>query len=89
MKLDRDIASMSHGERGRELMRLRTLIRTHKAKRDNARCWLNDVVLYNKSLPEGGLGAGAMSQPFTKLIERCRSYIRGQQRRSSNGGSCG
>lgn len=88
MKLDKDIQTMSFKARGQELMRLRSLIRTHKKKRDNARCWHNDETLYAKTLPEGSDGAGKMTLPEEKLLRNCRLYIRGQQcvnRRCSNG----
>ncbi len=79
MKLYADILDMSAGERGRELMRLRTLIRTHKVKRGNARCWHNDIMLYERALPDRSDGAGRMDLPFAVLISECKRYIRGQQ----------
>lgn len=77
--LDKDIKKMSFGERGRELMRLRRLIRTHKAKKNNARCWHNDEQLYARALPEGSAHAGKMILPETTLLRNCTRYIRGQQ----------
>ena len=79
MKLDKDIKRMSHGKRGQELMRLRRLLRTHKAKENNARCWLNDRNLYDKALPEKSEGAGRMNLPEKVLLSNCRKYIRGQK----------
>ncbi len=79
MKLDKDILEMSHAERGQELMRVRKLIRTHKAKRNNARCWLADLMLYAKTLPEKNTGAGSMDLPIQVLLKNCRQYIVGQQ----------
>ncbi len=70
---------MGLAERGRELMRLRRLIRTHKEKEGNARCWLNDVRLYSQTLPEGGGNAGRMDLPEAELLRNCKRYIRGQQ----------
>ena len=81
MKTDKDILGMSFTERGRELQRLRQLIRTHKKKKDNARCWLNDLTLYKKALPEGQTGAGRMELPKEALLVQCDRYIRGQQKR--------
>lgn len=85
MKLDNDIKGMSAGMRGKELQRLRDLIRTHKRKKNNARCWLNDVALYDKALPEGAGGAGRMELPREVLLVQCDHYIRGQQRCSKPG----
>lgn len=77
--LDKDIKDMSFGERGRELARVRRLIRTHKAKKNNARCWHNDEQLYARTLPEGSANAGKMILPENILIRNCKHYIRGQQ----------
>lgn len=80
MKLDKDVKTMSKAQRGREIQRLRKLIRTHMGKKNNARCWLSDVQLYNRALPEGSSGAGRMDLPEAVLLGNCRRYIRGQQR---------
>ena len=80
MKLDKDVADMGLGERGQEIMRLRRLIRAHKKKKGNARCWLNDATLYERALPEGSSGAGRMDLPEEVLLKNCQRYIRGQQR---------
>ncbi len=82
MKLDSDIKKMSFGERGKELQRLRNLIRTHKVKKDNARCYMADDELYDKTLPEGGEGAGKMTLPREVLLVQCDRYIRQQQKRN-------
>lgn len=79
MKLDLDIKAMNLSARGQELMRLRNLIRTHKSKRDNARCWHNDEELYARALPEGSRGAGKMLLPEVVLLRNCKRYIRNQQ----------
>lgn len=79
MKLDQDIKEMTFSERGQEIARLRKLIRTHKDKKDNARCWHTDTQLYEKALPEGAKGAGQMNRPELVLLRDCRKYIRGQQ----------
>jgi hypothetical protein len=79
MKLDRDISEMSFGERGRELQRLRGLIRSHRGKRDNGRCWMNDIGLYKRTLPEGARGAGTMLLPLNTLLVNCKRYIVGQK----------
>jgi hypothetical protein len=79
MNHDKDIAKLSFAERGKELRRIRKLIRTHKHKKDNARCWLNDKKLYDQVLPEGSNGGGRMTLPFETLIGNCRRYIRRQQ----------
>ena len=79
MKLDRDVKDMSSGKRAQELMRLRGLIRTHKRKKDNARCWLNDKQLYARALPEGSRGAGRMTLPKEVLLRNCERYIHNQQ----------
>jgi hypothetical protein len=79
MKLDDDIKKMSHAKRGKEIARLRRLIRTHKAKKDNARCWHNDEQLYDKTLPEGSANAGKMTLPEDVLLQNCKRYIKRQQ----------
>lgn len=79
MKLDGDVSQMSFGERGKELQRLRALIRTHKRKRGHARCWKNDADLYKRALPEGDGGAGRMDLPKKVLLRACEHYIDGQQ----------
>ncbi len=79
MKLDGDVKKMSSGKRGQEITRLRTLIRSHKSKQNNARCWHNDEHLYAKALPEGSKSAGRMILPITILLRNCKRYIKGQQ----------
>jgi hypothetical protein len=79
VKLDTDVKKMSSGERGQEIARLRKLIRTHKRKRDNARCWHGDEELYARTLPEGSRNAGRMTLPEDVLLRNCRKYIRGQK----------
>ena len=79
MKLDSDIKEMSLGERGQELARLRQLIRIHKNKQNNARCWHTDTQLYDRTLPEGSTGAGQMNRPELVLLSDCKKYIRAQQ----------
>lgn len=79
MKTERDILGMSFGKRGRELQRLRALIRTHKRKPNNARCWHTDEQLYDRALPEGSKDAGRMTLPEKVLLRKCKQYIRGQQ----------
>ena len=79
MKLDKDIKNMSFSERGKELQRARKLIRTHKARKDNERCWMADVELYNRTLPEKGGEAGKMGLPEEVLIVECRRYIKSQK----------
>jgi hypothetical protein len=83
MKLDKDVAEMNSSERGQELQRLRSLIRTHKRLKNNARCWLSDVALYDRALPEGSSGAGRMDLPREVLLVQCDRYIRNQQRNIS------
>ena len=79
MKLDSDVKKMSFKERGQELARLRKLIRSHKNKSDNARCWHTDTQLYERALPEGSAGAGQMNRPELVLLGDCKKYIHGQQ----------
>lgn len=79
MKLDKDVKAMSKSARGQELMRVRRLIRSHKQKRDNARCWLNDERLYDQVLPEKSAGAGKMTLPEEVLLRNCKRYIRRQK----------
>jgi hypothetical protein len=80
-RMDEDVASMSFAECGREIVRLRQLIRTHKNKDGNGRCWMNDRNPYNKALPEGDKGAGRMDSPREVLLVNCKQCITGQKRR--------
>lgn len=79
MNLDKDLHLMSFAARGQEIMRIRRLIRTHKKKKDNARCWLNDLQLYDDILPEGSGKAGRMNLPACVLLKNCKKYILGQK----------
>ena len=79
MKLDPDIKAMSFGERGKEFQRLRNLVRTHKANENNSRCWIADLDLYDRALPEGSGGAGKMDLPREVLLANCGRYIDRQQ----------
>lgn len=78
MKLDKDIKRMSLGQARRELQRVRGRIRTHRDAKGNARCWLNDVRLYETVLPEQK-SAGRMDLPKEVLLRNCKRYIEGQQ----------
>jgi hypothetical protein len=80
MALDKDVKKMSFSKRGEEIQRLRKLIRTHKSLKNNARCWLSDLALYDRALPEGSGGAGKMMLPKKTLLIQCASYIDRQQR---------
>lgn len=79
MKLDRDIRAMGSAELRRELMRVRSLVRTHKKRKDNARCWHADLELYARILPEGDKGAGKMKLPEHVLLRNCWRYVQRQQ----------
>ena len=68
---------MSHGERGQALARVWALIRTHKRKCNNGRCWQNDIALYKRTV--GTRGSGRMDLPEKVLFRNCKRYIRGQQ----------
>ncbi|MBI5733229.1 hypothetical protein HY967_04780 [Candidatus Jorgensenbacteria bacterium] len=78
MKLDPDIKKMPTGKLRRELQRTRNVIRSHRNKEGNARCWHNDLGLYGKTLPESK-PAGKMTQPEDELLRNCKNYIRRQQ----------
>ena len=78
LKLDQDIKEMSLGGLRSELQRVRKLIRVHRDAKGNARCWLNDLLLYEKSLPEQK-PAGKMDLPEKVLLRECKRYIRRQQ----------
>jgi len=79
MKLDDDIKNMSFEQRGKALQRARNLVRTHKNKKNNARCWINDLNLYDKLLPEGIEKPGKMDLSLDILLENCKKYIEGQK----------
>lgn len=86
MKLDPDIKQKSSGELRRDLQRIRNAIRRHKKADGNARCWHNDLDLYERALPEGKKGSGKMDIPKDILLKNCGRYIDRQQC-SANG--CG
>lgn len=69
---------MSTGQLRRELTRVRNAVRKHSKADGNARCWHNDLKLYEAGLPEAE-PAGKMIQPIEDLIKRCRQYIKRQQ----------
>jgi ATP-dependent DNA ligase len=75
---DVDIAEMAIGELRRELMRVRRIVRTHRDKIDDARCWHNDLQLYASVLPEEK-PPGRMDGQEDKLLRKCKKYIRRQQ----------
>ena len=74
---DRDVKNMTATQLRREVMLLRGRIRWHRDRKGNARCWHNDLRLY-EVLPEGK-PAGRMDQPEGILLRKCKRYIRGQQ----------
>lgn len=78
MKLDRDLKELSAGEARQELMRIRRLVRTHRDRRENARCWHADLELYARILPEQ-VAPGRMTLPLGTLLMNCERYIRRQQ----------
>ena len=86
MKLDKDVKDMTAGEARQALMRVRRLIRTHKRKKGNARCFHNDTALYNATLPEGSRGSGVMDLSEKEHLKKCARYVRLQQ--CSANGSC-
>lgn len=79
MKLDADIKAMSTGDLKQELQRIRSLVRTHKGRKGNARCWHVDLELYESVLPEGCEGAGKMNLSKDVLLKKCNGYIDRQQ----------
>ncbi len=79
MKLDDDVREKSAGRLRRELQRIRNFIRSHKRKQKNARCWHNDIFLYDRTLPEGSESAGRMDLPKEELLKNCGRYIDRQQ----------
>ncbi len=77
-KLDAGVERMSLGERGKEIMRLRAIIRTHKKANGNARCWLLDEWLYEQALPEGGRVASPALPSRTIFLGNCERYYNRQ-----------
>ena len=75
---DADISKKSEAELRQELIRVRNAIRRHRKATGNARCWHNDLQLYERSLPDSA-PAGKMTQPMDELLQNCRRYIRRQQ----------
>lgn len=71
---------LTGGDAKIEIRRTRRLMRTHKGKKDNGRCWLNDEVLYQATIPEGSdfLGADLSSEA---LLAQCDIYIRREKAR--------
>lgn len=78
MKLDPDIKKMTAGVARQELMRVRELIRTHRDREENSRCWHADEELYGRVLPETKL-AGRMDGDKNVLLGNCARYIERQQ----------
>lgn len=74
---DADVKQMTSGQLRREVMKLRRAIRHHRDAAENARCWHNDLTLY-EVLPEEK-PAGKMIGPEEVLLRNCRRYIRRQQ----------
>lgn len=79
MKMDFDIKNKSEGELRLELQRVRNAIRRHKKADGNARCWHNDLDLYDRALPEGKKGSGKMDIAKEILLKNCGRYIDRQQ----------
>lgn len=75
---DADVRRMNFAERGKEIRRLRSILRTHKKQHDNGRCW--DVQLYEHTLPEGAKGMGFMDLPKNVLLRNCEKFIDRQKR---------
>ena len=79
-KQDDDIKAMSTTQLRRALARARHFIRKHKKADGNARCWHNDLDLYDRTLPEGGgEDTGTMGRSEEEHLARCRQYVRRQQ----------
>ncbi len=78
MKLDYDLKEMTVGELRRLIMKMRQAVRRHRDADENARCWHNDLELYEKILPESK-PAGKMTQSEKELLKNCKRYIRRQQ----------
>lgn len=74
---DADVKQMTIGQLRREVMKLRRKIRWHRDLQENARCWHNDLKLY-EVLPEQE-PAGRMEGDEAALLGNCRRYIRRQQ----------
>jgi len=75
---DPDVKEMTVGRLRREVMRLRRAVRKHRDAQGNARCWHNDLKLYEAALPEAE-PAGRMDQPIEELLRNCQAYIKRQQ----------
>lgn len=78
MRLDRDIKVMTEGQAHQELMRIRRLLRTHRDRSENSRCWHADAELYARVLPESK-PPGRMDLPKEVLLKQCGRYIDHQQ----------
>lgn len=78
MKLDKDIKMMTDGEARQELQRVRELVRTHRDREGNSRCWHADLELYGRVLPENEM-PGRMDLPKDVLLANCSRYIDRQQ----------
>jgi hypothetical protein len=71
-KIDPDVALMSLGERGREVMRLRSAVRKRRDAIDNAKCWILDEALYS-CLPESK-AQGRITLPRCEFLKNCERY---------------
>ncbi len=75
-KLDTDVKSMSHGERGAEIMRLRRLVRTVLTSQNNNACWINEV----KLAAAVGCCPGVVNLNEKEFLRNCRLYHRRKAR---------
>ncbi len=69
---------MTPAQAKQKLQKIRNAVRRHRDAKGNARCWHNDLQLYEKALPEAK-PAGKMDLPESVLLKNCRRYIRRQQ----------
>lgn len=78
---DKDLAKMNAEELRSELIRLRNGIRSHRDKKGDDRCWLNDVVLY-QLLPEGKDASFKLPDKDT-FLKNCERFWRTRQENPS------
>ena len=88
-RMDADVRLMGAARLRREVMRLRSKIRSHRSTRDNARCWIKDQELYHL-LPERPKSR-PISLPDAEFLVNCKRYLarqRRQERRGARRGAC-
>ena len=76
--MDEDLELMSIDLLKEEIKKLRSLIRYHKDQKDDDRCWVDDIRLY-EALPEGCVGYDSTLPPEDVFLDNCKRFCRSRQ----------